>query len=247
MNAFNQTLLAVALAAVALGTHAQTAPAAPAAPSAGGIELSYNLGVVTDYRYRGISQSRLKPAVQGGFDAVLGGAYVGAWASNIKWTKDAGGNGNLELDIYGGYKYEATKSITIDVGALAYQYPKNNLTPSANTVELYIGAISGPFSAKYSRSTGNLFGYSSSKGSAYLEANLDLEVAKGTNVVLHLGKQTVKNNSAANATDYKVGATYEALGGKVSASVVGASEDFFAPNGKNLSKAGVVLGYIKTF
>jgi uncharacterized protein (TIGR02001 family) len=251
MKPLNKTILNFAitsLAFAAFAAQAQTAaPATPAAPAASGVELSYNLGVVTDYRYRGVSQTRLKPAVQGGFDAVLGGAYFGVWASNIKWVKDAGGNGNAEVDLYGGYKYEASKNFTLDVGVLAYQYPKNNLTPSANTTELYIGGISGPFSAKYSRSTSNLFGFSASKGSGYLEANLDYEVAKGTNLVLHVGKQTIKNNSASSYTDYKIGATYEALGGKLAASIVGASENFPTPNGKNLGKAGLVLGYTKTF
>ena len=47
--------------------------------------LSFNAGVVTDYRYRGISQTRLKPAVQGGLDfAHKSGFYLGAWASTIK-------------------------------------------------------------------------------------------------------------------------------------------------------------------
>lgn len=233
----------------AVAAHAQTAAPtpAPAAPAAGGVELSYNLGVVSDYRYRGISQTRLKPAVQGGFDAVLGGAYFGAWASNIQWIKDAGGKSKAEIDVYGGYKYEVSKDLTLDLGVLSYQYPSNQLTPSANTNELYLGLASGPFSAKYSRSVGNLFGFATSKGSSYLEANVDYELAKGTHLVLHVGKQTVKNNSTANYTDYKVGVTREALGGKFAASIIGASEDFLAPNGKNLSKAGLVLGFTKTF
>jgi len=48
--------------------------------------LSYNIGVVTDYRYRGISQSRKRPALQGGIDyANKNGFYVGTWASTITW------------------------------------------------------------------------------------------------------------------------------------------------------------------
>src|SRR5687767_7899350 len=59
--------------------------------------LSFNVGAVTDYRYRGISQSRLKPALQGGVDYTHGsGFYVGAWASTIKWIKDAGGDADVE-------------------------------------------------------------------------------------------------------------------------------------------------------
>ncbi|MEO7150857.1 MAG: TorF family putative porin, partial [Burkholderiaceae bacterium] len=60
--------------------------------------LSFNLGAVTDYRYRGISQTRFKPALQGGLDyAFPTGFYVGAWASTIQWIKDNGVDGGVEL------------------------------------------------------------------------------------------------------------------------------------------------------
>ncbi len=241
------TLTSLALAALFASsqTMAQTA-AAPAAASPA-YELAYNIGVVTDYRYRGISQTRLQPAVQGGVDLTAGAWYVGAWASNIKWLKDAGYKGNVELDLYGGYKYEVSKDVTLDIGALTYIYPSNNAAPNANTTELYLGAASGPFSVKYSCSVTNLFGFATSKGSSYLEANVDYELVKGTNLVAHVGRQLVKNNSAANYTDYKIGATYEALGGKFAASVIGANEDFIGGNGKNISKAGLVVGYTKAF
>jgi uncharacterized protein (TIGR02001 family) len=67
-------------------------------------EVSFNAALTSDYRYRGISQSRLDPALQGGADYVHNptGLYVGTWLSTIKWTKDLGGSGNLEWDIYGG-------------------------------------------------------------------------------------------------------------------------------------------------
>ena len=100
-------LLVTLLAALgATSAFAQTAAPAPA-PVAIAPEntLSYNIGVVTDYRARNISQSRLKPAAQGGIDfSHKSGAYVGAWASTIQWVRDAGGQSDLELDIYGGYK-----------------------------------------------------------------------------------------------------------------------------------------------
>jgi len=55
-------------------------------------EVSFNIAGVTDYRYRGLSQTRLKPALQGGADYVNNpsGFYAGTWLSTIKWTKDAG-------------------------------------------------------------------------------------------------------------------------------------------------------------
>jgi uncharacterized protein (TIGR02001 family) len=244
MTHFSRTLIAAALI---LMLHAGAQAQAAATPAATGVELAYNLGVVSDYRYRGISQTRLQPAVQGGADLTYGAWYAGVWASNIKWVKDIGGKANVELDLYGGYKYEVAKDVTLDFGALSYQYPSNKLAPNANTTEVYLGIATGPVSAKYSRSVTNLFGFSDSKGSGYLEANLDYELLKGTNLVAHLGRQNVKKNVGASYTDYKLGVTYEALGGKFSASVIGTNEDFLAPNGKNISKAGFVAGFTKTF
>ena len=71
------SLIALAIGSLTSVAQAQTAPES---------SLSFNVGATTDYRYRGISQSRLKPAVQGGFDyADKSGFYVGAWCSSIKW------------------------------------------------------------------------------------------------------------------------------------------------------------------
>jgi uncharacterized protein (TIGR02001 family) len=106
--------------------------------------LSYNVGVVSDYRYRGISQSRLKPALQGGVDyARKSGLYVGTWASTIKWIKDAGGDAPVELDIYGGYKFDL-RGFGLDVGMLRYQYINHDLPISPNTTEIYGAGTFGP-------------------------------------------------------------------------------------------------------
>ena len=80
--------------------------------------LSFNVGAVTDYRYRAISQTRLKPTVQGGVDfAHKSGFYLGAWGTGIKWIKDGGGDASAEIDVYGGYKFEAGP-VAADVGVL---------------------------------------------------------------------------------------------------------------------------------
>ncbi len=249
MNSIISPRIALALiSSFIVHTHVAAQTSAPAASaSTPALDLAYNIGIVSDYRYRGISQTRLQPAVQGGADLTYGAWYAGVWGSNIKWVKDAGGKGDIELDWYGGYKYAATNDITLDFGALSYQYPNNALPTNANTTELYLGISTGPVSAKYSHSVTNLFGFANSKGSGYLEINLDYELVKGTNLVAHLGRQNVKKNVGASYTDYKLGLTYEALGGKFSANVIGTNQDFLAPNGKNISKAGLVAGYTKTF
>lgn len=89
---------------------------------------SANAGVVSDYRFRGISQTRLQPAVQGGVDySGASGAYFGAWASNIRWVQDAGAqDGSVELDLYGGYRWRHTE-VDYDLALLRYDYVGNDL------------------------------------------------------------------------------------------------------------------------
>lgn len=123
-------------------------------------DVTFNAAVVSDYRYRGISQTRLEPAVQGGADYVNNptGLYAGTWLSTLKFIEDAGGNGNVEWDIYGGKRGQLTDGISYDVGVLSYVYPSNQLRPSINTTEAYAQIGYGPAYFKYSHSFTNLFG-----------------------------------------------------------------------------------------
>ena len=220
--------------------------------------LSFNIGAFTDYRYRGISQTRLKPAIQGGVDYALpNGFYVGAWASNIKWIKDAGGDASVEVDLYGGYKGEIQKDLSYDIGVLTYQYPSNKLNPSANTTELYGALTYGPATLKYSHSVTNLFGFTDRKNSGYLELSATFDMG-GFAVTPHLGYQKVAKNSPYSYTDYSLTVSKDVSGFVLSAALVGTDTKmiagtpatpayFYAPTGKDLGKAGLVLGVKKTF
>ena len=222
------------------------AQAAPAAPD---YTLSFNAGAVTDYRYRGISQSRLKPAAQAGADlAHSSGFYVGTWASTIKWIKDAGGDANVEWDVYGGYKGEAA-GVGYDLGVLRYQYPSHDLAVSPNTTELYVAGSLGPATLKYSHATTNLFGFSDSKNSYYVDLSASFDMGGGWSLVPHVGHQKVKNNDGASYTDYSI-AVAKDFGNGLSASLALVDTDaegYIAPNGKDLGKAGAVLGVKYSF
>jgi len=236
-------LLAVALACG--GAMAQSAAPAP------DYTLSFNVGATTDYRYRGISQSRLKPALQGGADfAHSSGFYVGTWASTIKWIKDAGGDANVELDLYGGYKGTAG-DVGYDVGVLRYQYPSHSLAISPNTTELY-GALSyGPATLKYSHSVTNLFGFADSKNSGYLDLNATFDLGTGWSVAPHIGHQRVANNSAFSYTDYSLTLGKDLGSGlSASATVVGTDADkalYVTPAGKFTGKTALLLGVKYSF
>jgi uncharacterized protein (TIGR02001 family) len=235
--------------------------ASPALVKAEGSSLAFNAAISSDYRYRGISQSRLKPALSAGVDYTLPrGFYVGAWASTITWVKDSGGDANLELDLYGGYKTELTKGTTLDVGLLQYIYPgaktKNfdAIYKNPNTTEIYGALTVGPVTGKLSYSLSNLFGnydfalQKDSKGSIYLDLSANLEVGGGVTITPHLGHQKVENITNASYTDYSVMASKDFSGFVLSAGVVGtdANKSFYVPgyaanSSKFLGKTAAVV------
>ncbi|MGF7152285.1 TorF family putative porin [Novosphingobium gossypii] len=82
-----------------------------------------NVALVTDYRFRGVSQSDKELAVQGGVSVThASGLYVGTWGSNLSGWGTFGGS-NTELDIYGGYATEISSGVKLDVGVTWYMYP----------------------------------------------------------------------------------------------------------------------------
>ena len=247
-NATNAPLAA----ALALVFGTLVASAALAEEIKPGHEVSFNVAVASDYRFRGLSQTRLKPALQGGADYTNKptGLYAGTWLSTIKWTKDAGGGGDIEWDIYGGKRGEIIKDVSYDVGALAYVYPSNGLATSANTFELYGQVGYGPAYVKYSHSTTNLFGFPDSKNSGYLDLGANIEVMAGTVLNLHVGRQRVKGTTGASYTDYKVGVTHDLGVCSVALAIIGADTSYYvgpAPALKNLGKTRLVLSVAKTF
>jgi len=212
--------------------------------------LSFNAGAVTEYRYRGISQSNLKPALQAGVDyADKSGFYLGAWASSIKWLPKS----NMELDLYGGYKGELAPGLGYDLGVLRYQYIDSAF---ANTTEVYGAVTYGVVTAKYSHATTNLFGFGvdvnkSSKGSGYLDLSATLDLGNGLSLVPHVGRQTVKNIAGASYTDYAL-ALNKDFGQGVSGSLSYISTDaeratYTGMQGRYLGGGRLVAGLKYTF
>jgi uncharacterized protein (TIGR02001 family) len=223
------------------------AAAACALPAVSYADVAFNVGAVTDYRYRGISQTRLKPALQGGIDFTSGGFYLGTWASTIKWIKDFGGDADVEIDVYGGYKGTISEGLAYDVGVLTYIYPSNDLSPSADTTEIYGALTFGPATLKYSHALTNTFANPDSKNSYYLDLSAGFDVG-GVMFTPHIGYQKIKGpfSSEGSYTDYSLTVSKDFSGLVVSAAIVGTDADksfYSSPvNGKFLGKTGVVLG-----
>ena len=234
---------------LATSAHAQTE--APASTT------TFNAAVTSDYRYRGISQTRLQPALQGGADFVHAtGWYVGAWASTIKWTKDAGGDGSIELDLYGGKRGEIAPGVSYDIGVLRYLYSGNELGKvkgfvNANTTEVYGQLGYGPAYIKYSHATTNLFGFVDSENSGYLDIGANIDAGNGVTLQLHAGRQRVENNDAATYTDWKVGASRAFGPATITLAAIGTNADksaYASPaNGKFTGKTALQLTVGATF
>ncbi|AEG91206.1 TorF family putative porin [Ramlibacter tataouinensis] len=238
------------LAALAASGGAFAQAAAPVPAPAPDYTLTFNVGAVSDYRYRGISQSRKDPAVQGGADfSHSSGFYVGTWASSIKWIEDAGGDAKAEVDLYGGYK-GTVGGLAYDVGVLRYQYPRSELAVSPNTTELYAAGTFGPATLKYSHAVTNLFGFDDSENSYYLDLSATFDTGLwGLTLTPHVGYQKVKNYSDFSYTDYSLTLGKDFGNGlTATAAVVDTDNDNYrGPNGENLGKASVVVGVKYTF
>jgi len=206
-----KTILALALsAALPVIAHAAEAPKSS-------VSLTGNMTLASEYIFRGIAQTNHKPAVQAGLDlAHDSGLYLGVWSSNISWLSDAGaGSSGVETDIYGGYKGELS-GISYDVGLLEYYYPGTYAAGvnSPNTLEGYVGVGYKGVTLKYSHSFTDLFGYTDSKNSGYLDLSGSYEVGAGVTVSAHVGHQKIAGdgNSDFSYTDYKIGVAKEFFG-----------------------------------
>ncbi len=231
---------------------AMSAGAGMAQSATPAVSISGNLGLFSDYRFRGISLTDRKPALQGGFDlSHASGLYLGNWNSNIDSAFYNGSN--LEMDVYGGYRTDLG-GVGIDVGVIYYYYPGSGKggTSKIDNTEIYVGASFGPLSAKYSHAVSDFFSAPNTKASRYFDLGYAQDLGNGLGVNAHVGYQRIRNtpSNTGRITDYKVGVTYDLSGYVLGASYIGTNRDgvFFGPqSGKDLAKDTVVVSLTKSF
>ena len=224
-----QILALGALAALPMLASAQAAADAAAAPAP---NLTGNVALTTNYKFRGQDQdvigsngfaktSWFKPAIQGGIDYAFGdsGFYVGNWNSSVNWLP---GN-SVEMDFYGGYKFKGGP-IDWDVGVYQYYYPGNT---AGNTTEIYgAGTWSderfGAFTAKYSWTVSNdYFNYAGNQRGSNLDGQNTgyLNLAYTKEIMPKLTFKTaigytfftsdIKSLGYKDYLDYNVGVSYD--------------------------------------
>ena len=260
-----KSILSLAVAAAVL------VPGLAAAQATAPSPLTGNATLLTDYRFRGISQTFGKPAFQGGFDyAHASGFYLGNWNSNVSSNAGYPG-GNLEMDFYGGYK-RAFGDYGIDAGLLYYYYPgtdagrlgasnphsnKTNSGTVYNT-EAYLAGSWKWITLKWSHALSDYFQTPDTKGTNYLDLSAAYDVGGGWGVNGHIGHTSVHDFSEASYSDYKIGVTKDLSGWLLGATLVSTDAKhncpsdpycFTKPNGGTYDpgKSTIVLSVGKTF
>jgi uncharacterized protein (TIGR02001 family) len=211
--------------------------------------VTANLSIVSDYRFRGLSQSYRLPAVQGGFDYTHpSGFYLGNWDSSVSGNSYNNG-ASLEVDLYGGYRFEPVKDLTLDLGVLTYVYPGATLNAAPgqpsdhryDNTELYAGATYAGFGAKVSYAATDYFGLNGatggyaywsalpdnggSRGTVYVDLNYSVDLGDKLTLAAHVGRTEVRHYGELSYTDAKLALTKEWAGFTFGASVVGSDAD----------------------
>lgn len=209
-------------------------------------EVSGNVTLASDYRFRGISQLEgdISPAIQGGFDVAFeNGIYAGTWASNVNFSGSA-----IELDLYGGWSGDITETINLDVGYLYYAYPKDG-SDDLDYYEFYTKAtiwditFGLAYSPDYFAETGKFF---------YVSGDYSWAFAENFNLDLHVGynsfdDQDFLSDGEDEYWDYSIGVSTSYFDLDWAANFIGTSlddEDYF--NADDLIDETIVLSVSKS-
>lgn len=164
-------------------------------------DISANAAIVSDYVFRGITQSDENFAIQGGFDVAHdSGLYTGVWASSVDFND--GDEANVEIDLYAGYGGEV-KGVSYDVGAIYYAYPGADSSLDYDFWEAYASlgydfdVASASIGVNYSP---DYFG--SSGDAIYTNIGVDVPLPHNFTLSGGVGYQSIDDNASFGVPDY---------------------------------------------
>ena len=217
-------------------------------------QITGNLGLTSDYRFRGVSQTQNAPAVQGGIDYNhVSGLYIGNWNSSVSSQLYTNGAG-VESDVYAGFRKQVFGNFVVDVGSYNYFYPRAGTNGSFDTNEIFAGiGYKELITVKYSHALSDYFGTANSKNSFYVQADAAIPLARNLQLVAHIGHTNVANSSSLDYTDYNVGLGYDLKGWNLAAKYYindNKTSTFMTANtvgGQKLYKDALVFSVAKSF
>jgi uncharacterized protein (TIGR02001 family) len=226
---------------------AALAVALPAAAQDSAVTFTGSATVVTDYAFRGISQSFEDPAVQAGITGAGGPVYLGVWGSSVDFGETAAaGRATAEVDIFGGLKLPLGFA-DADLGFTYYAYPGTGDAWDYNFLEFALGLSKAISSATLGAKVSFSPDYFAASGTGlYMMGSLGVGLPNTPlSLAATLGKQTIETNSAFGTPDYmdySVGASLAVLGISVGAAVVGTDiDESDCIGGTDLCKTRVVV------
>lgn len=182
-------------------TVAQTPPAAS--------PVSSTLTLVSDYVYRGLTNTSGDPAIQGSFDySNPAGFYAGVWGSNSSWISDGyapGSSHSIEIDLYTGWRFKLPKDFTLEAGYQRYAFPGRAPphgyaagTTRPDTDEVHLAGGWRWITLSYYDTLSDAFGNADSVGSGYLDLTLAVPLAdSGFTLTTLAGRQRFRGVNAA--------------------------------------------------
>lgn len=218
----NKKLITAAVATALIAGFGATAAQAE-------VEVSGNVALTSDYRFRGISQTDEDFAIQGGFDVAFEpGFYIGTWGSSVDFDDD-GNLGSLELDYYAGWAGNIGDSdFGIDVGYMYYDYPGDDGDSEGDYQEFYTSvswkdlSLGVNYSDDYYAETDEFW---------YVAADYSFNLLEEITIGLHVGYNMLEEDGGFLSsdedayTDYSVTATYSWSGVDFSLAWVGTDLD----------------------
>ena len=152
--------------------------------------FSANVGIFSEYSFRGIDQSGEEAAIQGGFDwAHNSGFYLGTWGSNVDFNDDESVS---EFDFYGGFSKELSNGVSIDLSLIGYTYPGAYDSSNYDFMEYAIGLgkSMGPVALSFAINYSDEF-FGESGDATYVQGGLDYELPQGVTLSAHVGHQSI--------------------------------------------------------
>jgi uncharacterized protein (TIGR02001 family) len=201
------------------------------------VSIAYNVGIVSDYHFRGISSSNRKPAVQGGADVSFrSGWFAGIWVSSIAEY----GGAHAEADLYGGYA-GSIDGWNYSGSVIGYVYPGGRDTDSFEleaTLARTIGPATATLTVDWSPKQWN--------SDANLYTNLGAEVAILGTPLTAFASIGRENGSYDEKWDWSAGlsCTIDAL--EISVSYVDSNYSGALEEGRN-GRAAALLSVTATF
>lgn len=257
----------------AVATVEDPAPApTPAAAAADGptapppaFTINGSVTLVSDYRFRGISQTNLQPAIQGSLTVThSSGFYASVWSSSTSGYVTFSGTGSQEIDAIVGFK-KTYSGVTFDAGVLYYIYPRSRPAGDRSKADFFepyadIAYTYGPVTAKvtvnYAPKQKALAldqgqtGLFKNNDNVYLAGDLSASIPKTPlGLTAHLGHTWGPSWLALGKeyTDYGFGATLTYKQLVFGVSYVDTDGTFTLANGKNAARSGVVVSLGASF